>query len=272
MGRSKTARRKVNQTRRGLPKLKVTKTVTATPLKATTKASVLTMVKKLISRNIEKKRIGNRVVSDLTFNNTISSSSECYPIIPQIAEGFAGNERVGNKIKPKSLIVRGQVQWDAETIAGYYAPPSTVRCMILSQKTIKVGSAVSASADVSHLLKDNVGTHVARSYTGTRYDNFAPINTDLFRVHMDKKFKMNWAYTGDIGVAGATAGNTRTASFSVRIKTPEFLTFDDGNGDWVNNFAPFFCFGAVNDDGTATFSVQTPWRVSVLSVLDYEDA
>lgn len=237
--------------------------------------AVAAIAKRVVNRNEETKHVGVNAVN-AAFNSSISAASECYPVIPTVAEGDNGCTRDGNRIKPKYLLVRGHLQYD-EGAQGNFFPPSTVRIMILSQKNIKVGSDVSNRADVTHLLKDNIGTDVARAYTGTMFDNLAPINTDLFKVHMDRKFRMlPQLYTG-LGNSSDTntktlSGTQKTYYFTKKIKCPASLYFDDGNGNWPNNFAPFVCMGGVCDDNAGAFSVTTPYRLTVQSVLYFTDA
>lgn len=230
---------------------------------------MMSIVKQLIRKDLENKCAGRNVV-DAKFNGVISSSSECYTLVPTIPEGTDGHQRIGDKIKPRSFIVRGCVQLDNDYVAENIVPPVTLRLLMLSQKSVKVGSQTSSSTDIAHLLKDNVGTDVARAYAGGAFDNFAPINKDLFKVHYDKLVRFNW--DNRLTPASAAAGTNLTKHFSVKITLPATLTFDDGNGDWPNNFAPFFCMGAVCDDGQTPFTASTPFRVRVQSVLYYEDA
>lgn len=236
--------------------------------------AVTRVVKRVLSRQDEVKHVGAQVV-DAAFNSSISASSECYPILPSVTEGTAGHQRIGNKIKPKYLIVKGHLQYD-HGFMGNFAPPSTVRVMILTQKNIKTSSDVGSRADVDHLLKDNVGTDVGRAYTGGMFDNLAPINKDLFGVVMDRKFKMlPQLYTG-LGNTQDTntktlSGTQRTYTFYKKIKCPATLTFDDGNSNVVNNYAPFVCLGAVTDDGSGPFSLNTPYHLTVQSELYFTD-
>jgi len=249
------------------------KLTTSKPLRM--KTAIAKMVKQQISKAAEDKFAG--ITWTNAFNSTVGSSSECYPLVPDIAPGTGDNQRIGDKVKGKYLYVKGFVQWNGAFMrSSQYGPPCTVRAMVLSQKNIKVASAVQSSVDVAHLLKDNVSTGVARSYGGGMFDNLAPINKDLFRVHLDKKMRLNYQTAQTVPVGGVSpewqSGNNLTKYFSCRIKVPNTLTFDDGNINVPNNFAPFFCFGAVADDNSGPFLVGTPWEVNVQSILYYEDS
>lgn len=243
----------------------------------TAAAAVRKIAKAVVKRETEDKYVSTQ--GAVLFNSSITSSSECYPMIPQITEGTGDFQRIGDKVRGKYLYIKGYLQYNLNylefAVGNQYLPPVTARVMILSQKNVKVGNDVSTRIDVAHLLKDNVGTGTARPYNGGLLDNLAPINKDLFKVHMDKKIKLNWVQRGDqtnTGDTGFGVGNDRTKYFRCRIKLPASMTFDDGNLDWPNNCAPFLCFGAVNDDGTTKYSVGTPFRLGWISTAYFEDA
>lgn len=233
------------------------------------------VAKATIARQAETKFVSVR--QDLSFNSSISSAGECYAITPALTQGVDDYQRIGDKVRGRYLYLKGHLQYNTAFIStpavNNYVPPSTVRVLILSQKNIKTNGQISTTADVAHLLKDNVATGVGRSYTGGMTDNLAPINKDLFKVHLDRKVKMKAIYQNDAGTGGASGWvGLPTMYFSCRIKLPATLYFDDQNGDNPNNFAPFFCLGGVNDDGTSPYAIQQPYRVSWLSTLYYDDA
>lgn len=238
------------------------------------RAGIAKVVKKVLRSHEETKHVGANVV-DAAFNSSISAASECYPVIPAVTEGTAGYQRSGDEIRPKYLIVKGHLQYD-HAFQGNFAPPSTVRVMILTQKNIKAATDVGSRADVSHLLRDNIATDTARAYTGSMFDNLAPINKDLFNVLMDRKFKMlPQLYTG-LGNSSDTntktlSGTQRTYYFTKKIKCPAKLYYDDGNANVANNFAPFICMGGVTDDGSGPFSLNTPYHLTVQGELYFTD-
>lgn len=239
--------------------------------------AVAKVVKRVMARTAETKYVSAQ--QDLSFNSTISSSGECYPLCPPVPQGVDDYQRIGDKIRGKYLIIRGKVQYNnsfLDTSATQFIPPSTCRLMILSQNNIKVSSDVSTRADVGHLLKDNVATGVARQYTGGQYDNLAPINRDLFKVHKDMKIKLNWInhqiVLTDPGVSiSHDVGNDRTKYFYCKIPINRVMKFDDGVGNFPNSFAPFLCFGGVCDDGSSAWTASTPYRVTFTSTLYFQD-
>lgn len=267
-----------------VPRRRVTNTVRkrtgwVPKTKGPSKAMMLA-AKRAVVRTAETKFVSTS--EDHSYNSTITSASECYPLVPQITLGTGDYQRIGDKIRGKYLIIKGHVQWDYTFLQQHstttYMPPSTVRIMILSQNNLKVASDVSSRVDTAHLLKDNVATGTARGYGGGMFDNLAPINKDLFRVHMDRKVKLNWinwslSNSGGGGQSESQAvGNDRTKYFYCKIRINRNMKFDDGNGNYPNSFAPFICVGAVSDDGNGPYSATTPYRVSTLSTLYFTDA
>lgn len=240
--------------------------------KSTSKA-VTKAVKSALRREAETKLCSLRI--DQSFNSQIGTSAECYPMMPTIAQGTDDNNRIGDKIRGRYLYIKGHLQYNASyinAVASNYVPPSTCRLMVLSQKNIKSNFQIGTLADTDNLLKDNVGTGTGRAYVGAMTDNLAPINKDLFKVHMDKKIKMDAIVqhsdtTGSMAFVGLKA-----YYFSCRIKLPATLYYDTTNAGNPNNFAPFFCMGSVLEDGTSPWQASSPYRVTILSSAYFEDS
>lgn len=238
-------------------------------------SAVRSIARSVVKRETETKYVS--LTNDQSFNSSISSGSEAYPLMPLISQGNDDFQRLGDKVRGKYLYVKGHLHYNASFIdaigVNNYVPPSTCRILILSQKNIKSNLQINAGlVDTPHLLKDNVGTGVARAYVGVMRDNLAPINKDLFKVHMDRKVKMRYIFQSSDGTGTGSHIGQPTAYFACRIKMPATLTFDDTNMNNPNNFAPFLCFGSVLDDGSSPFSVQQPYRMTWLSTAYFEDA
>lgn len=248
-------------------------------LRPVQRKAVRQIAKEVIRREAEDKYAS--ISNTQSFNQRIGSSAEAYSLCPVISNGTGDYQRVGDKIRGKYLYVKGMVQIDQNfmtTLTNGYMPPSTVRIMILSQKNIACGNEVSTRFDSNHLLKENVpaGGGTGHPYYGAITDNLVPINKDLFTVHMDRKIRFNYqtlqAFSGGVPSEAWQSGNDRTKYFYCRIKAPSTLYFDDGNGDQPNKFAPFLICGGVNDDGTPAWTAGTPYKVTWVSTLYYEDA
>lgn len=243
------------------------------PLKDSTKAGVLSVVRRMINKNNENYHIGNLVEANVSHNSAISAS-DCLAIVPQIPLITASTptqcQRRGNKLIPKSLVVKGLISLRTDQLTTL--SPIMVRVMILAQKNIKTGSQVNAgNVSTNQLLECGFTTSATSDeipFSGNTPDLMVPINKDLFRVYYDRKIKLSPPLDGSLDCAP-----TMAASWSYRFKQlPSHLTFDEANGDWVNNFAPFIAIGYAYMDGTTPDVLTTRLVSNTYSLLHYEDA
>jgi len=232
------------------------------------KETIQGIVNRTIARNAENKQIGWTTELNVQHNSGITSG-DCVPLVQQIRTGATAQNRIGDRVKPKSLRVKGVLSFNADdcsTSQNIYA-----RVLILAQKNIKTGAAVAAGGvDTSRLLKTSIDGLPESAFAGNTIDLTTPVNTELFRVYMDKtvKFAVSVVTGG-----GREAMPMYSARWAKTFKAlPASLTYDQGNGDWANNFAPFLAIGYAYSDGTAPDTITTKLISNVLSVFDYEDA
>lgn len=233
----------------------------------TAKAQVLSLMRKMIGKEAENKEIGNNIEVLVTHNSAITNP-DMKPVVPQIASGTSGQTRLGDRIKPKSLYVRGVIAARSD-ISNVLNKPLLVRVIIASQKDVKVGSSVGVRTDPAHLLKPaDPGAGVEVAFNGNRNEINYPVNDNKFRVYYDKTFTI--APAAGAGVEQQPKNYFR---FRYRFKQlPATLSWDDANGDWANNFAPFFCVGYAFADGSSPDTLTTRLISDVYSHLSYEDA
>lgn len=225
-------------------------------------------MKKLIARETENKMVGARIETNVLHNSAIGGADP-RAVIPQVTQGVASYQRIGDKIKPKSLVVKGILAPSAEQPDNQ---PLYVRVLILAQKSIKVGQFVNGgNVNVDQLLRPNsaVAPNDQIAYSGTTHNINDPVNTDLFRVYMDKTILL---------CPVDQTKSTETLQASVRRwkytfkKLPSTLSFDEANADWPNNFAPFVAVGYAYADGTSPDVIQLRVNSTIDSYLTFEDA
>lgn len=231
-------------------------------------ARVTALVKKEIARTSENKLIGWRVEDDTQHNSPIGAA-DCYPLLQTISQGVTSQSRLGDKIKPKSLKVKGVLSYQPDTCStsqNIYA-----RIVILAQKNIKTGSAVAGGGvDAGHLLRPGLVGAPETSFDGTTEALTYPVNRDLFRVYMDKIVKLTPSLVTGGGREAMPLYSTRWAYNFKSL--PAGLSWDAGNGDWANNFAPFLAVGYAFSDGSAADILTTRLIHNVTSILEFEDA
>lgn len=244
----------------------MTKQVKPAPLKDSTKAAVEKVVKTLIAKEVENKEVGWVVESQL--HNSPITSADCYSIIDEIAQGTAGCERTGDKIKPKSLVVTGDV-----CINTGYNPdtrPMYVRVIIAQQKDIKRAGTTAGNVDTDHLLRPAIAGAEEVNYDGTLAHHQYPLNDNLFRRYMDKSAKL-------IPTSAASGFPLTHSQFRFRkvfkaSALPAHLNFDAGGGDYCNNFAPFVAVGYCYADGGVPDTINQRVKTQISAKLTYEDA
>jgi len=241
----------------------VTKKVAVKPMKDQTKAQVISLMRKMMNQNTENKEVGWRIQSDTPHNSGVTNA-DLVPIVPQIASGTDGSTRLGDRVKPISLKVKGIVSINENPDT----QPFYVRVMMLSQKDVKVGSQVGVSTDPAHLLRTAIPGASEIAFAGNREELNYYVNDNKFKVYYDKQFL--------ITPASAASGNPQKGSqfkFSKTFKSlPAQFSFDEGNGNWVNNFAPFLAIGYAYADGTGPDTVTSRISCEAYARLVYEDA
>lgn len=260
MYRRRYARRPRKYARKGYKGKKLSK-----PLRR----AMTQVAKKVISRRAEDKVCGSPVEADVLHNSAIGSA-DCEPVIMQIPQGVDSNKRIGDRVSPRSLKVKGVISVSSEAAPLALPKDVYVRVLLLAQKDVKAGAAIlSGAIDAQALLRAGYGgTGDAIPFSGDTSDLCQPINTNLFRVYMDKQFKLDVSnLTG-----GPSAPLSREWSYTFTKKhLPASLYFDEGNGDWPNNFAPFLAIGYAYADGSAPDTVGTRIISNCISHLYFED-
>lgn len=255
-------------------------------MKEQQRANVLAVVRRLISRGVANKVVGNVIEQNIQHNRTITAA-DCYPILPAIepdspnAQNPTTQIRSTDRIKPKSLIVRGSV--GLNYVGGGFSLPDSrplyVRIMILAQKDIKSSGGVTGSVDTNHLLHAALPTTTPGGITtlndnvnfdGTLTSLNYPVNKNKFRVYMDKVL---YLHSSDIShsFGGDNPGYSKRFKYTFK-DLPTNLTFDETNGDNVNNFAPFIAIGWCMADGSSPTLATTLVNANVYSQLVFEDA
>jgi len=208
----------------------------------------------------------------------IVTSSDFRPILPVIAQGDGLNDRIGNQIKPKALIVKF-------TITATGAPTTNSsemiwgRLMVLQAKNCKYTSQLISTVSANNLL--DLGS-AAIAYTGSPGDNNWRINRRQFTVTADKLLKIQRGF-GTVPKAGNVVPYIGDAicvnplsqhQVTVRIPCPKTLKYMDDAEVYPQNFAPFFAFGYNMPNQVNPGAGEIDYRVAIswTSHFTFEDA
>lgn len=216
--------------------------------------------------------IGN-LVEDSVLHNSAIGPVDCEPLIPEIppidsASGSTSRQRIGDRITPKGLVVNGVLSLNQSS------PPTSradiyVRLIIASQKDIKTGASIlGGGISTNVLLRPGFGgTANEVPFTGAVAELCYGINKEKYRVYMDRTYKLSQF------AEGAVEQNGRySIPYSYVFKDlPSSLTFDEENGNWPNNFAPFVAVGYAYSDDSAPDTVSTKLTHTCYTQLAFED-
>lgn len=233
-------------------------------MKDQAKAQVMKLMRMVISKETENKEVGWRV--DDHIHNSPIGTNDCYSILQNLPAGTDGQSRLGDRVKPKRLVVEGDI-----TINPGYNPDTRamyVRVIIATQKNIKQAGTTVGNVDTDHLLRSGIAAAPEGPFDGTINTLRYPVNDNKFRVYHDKVYKL-------IPTSFASGFPLTQSQFhfkKVFKKLPASLTYDAGGGDYNNNFAPFIAIGYCYADGGAADTLQSRVQTRVWSKLSFEDA
>lgn len=214
-----------------------------------------------------------KLLEDAVFHNSPMGAGDVRSILPAITTGTLSYQRIGDKIQPKGLVVRGVLACSTETPTNQ---PILARVMILQQKNLRATKEVDAGlVTTGSILRPNIldAPNDQEAYQGRTQDIMKPINTDLFRVYYDKTFLLAPSVTSATGTDAVEQNPSCVRRWGYRFrKLPTGLTFDEQSQNFPNNFAPFFIIGYAFADGTNPDSVSIRLVSSTQSYLTYEDS
>lgn len=211
------------------------------------------------------------------FNSAISGAGDCLQVIPSIAQGTLDSQRIGDRVSPQSLSIRGwlnMVPQDPTQSLGVRR--IGVRLMIVSVKAYPTYAVAAANTGtwMPGLLKKGGTT---TSFTGALDDLYAPINTDLITCHYNKVFflhqAMYYAGTTNVSTTYEAGGMTRffRKTFKFKNKVWKYDTAVSG-GLSPTNAGHCLLLGYCFLDGTGADVLTTRVSSQTDMILNYEDA
>jgi len=203
------------------------------------------------------------------FTSAITSTNECYALIPPVFQGSDDHQRVGNQIQPVSLTTKVNVtlvNGSASVYADIY---------FVTAKAVK-SYGLTNNVPTGQLLNDGQGANIP--YDGTSFTSMLPVNKSEFTVLHKRRIKLQSAL-GDPNTALSGGGGASTsvfpysASFQVKIPLPSKLVFEDNVKDYPTNSFPFMMVGFCGTDTYGnTAPVSARIQVQAQSHLYYKDA
>lgn len=236
-------------------------------------------VAQILSAKVETKEAYHNSGNTLTFfNSGINAIGDMMQIVPSITTGTGDNTRNGSQLLAKSLNIRGYIKLQpGDTLDQTTLPSVVARLMVVTYKPRPSYIEATASASGLNGLLRKGGTISA--FTGLLSDIHAPINTDLWTVHADKRFYLNQSFLNGLGAAvpsNSVAQDIRNTVkfFNINVKCRNrVLKYDATSGSdlYPTNFGPMLLLGYSYLDGSSPDTVSTQLGLQYITTLKFED-
>lgn len=175
----------------------------------------------------------------------VAGTPNSIKLFPSIPLGSQANQRIGTKIEPRGLYVKGVISMSTASSKVFL-----VRIMMVQNRNKNPPTTM----PVSSLLKSNttgagVGT-LNVSYDGSQIRHLFPVNKDAYMVYYDKTVKIcsKSYYLNAANTDTQQTSPNASVVFGARIPCPETLAIDDATG-LANGFDPYLLIGFCDADG-----------------------
>lgn len=237
------------------------------------------IVKAEIHKNTEDK-VATAQFGLTNFNSGINSIGDIVQILPQVAIGSNVQQRIGDKIKMKTLSLRGILRLTTiPTTTSYNYVPAmriAVRVIVCQPKTVTNSTDVgnNQGAWLSRLLK-NGNSSVA--FDGTLTNLFLPTNTEVITKYYDKIYYMRQPAIINPGVSTlelpTETSSVKFLRFKLKAGKNRTLNYDQSFDTLKpTNFNPCILVGYSYIDGSSPDTVVTNVAMNFTSFLYFEDA
>lgn len=233
-------------------------------------STVKKLVQRNISANIENKSVitfqkPTPLIGEIRGQTDPALSPDTFPLFPPISPGNKSHQRVGQKIRPKSMVVSGYV-WlnpslstqgnDGLNTTGvnvrlYFCSVKAKRSYVALEQEDTTTQADGYTTVATNLLTAN---GVEASFDGTLQRAIAfKTNHKRITTHATKYLHLRRDFAPSVSVP--TAGGNLQASkraFSVRIPLPKSVYYSNDLIVTPANFAPILMAGYNFDSGAPT--------------------
>jgi len=225
---------------------------------------------------------GSAIFQTPNILNTVALQT-IHPCLPPVQQGVASFNRIGDRIAPKSLMIKFSVTVNPAVVP---VEDLVARLLILTDKSLKetdllIASPVNPGTPIDTQLFDNGdGTYVG--FTGVPRDLTQKVNRERYTVHHDRLIRITKGQ-GDLGnIPNVYQGNMTFASsamsheLTLRVPLPKTLNYAQNNFAYPTNAAPFWTLGFVQPSGDGSpaqiVALNNHLLVNYTSHFSYEDA
>jgi len=229
-------------------------------------------VQKVIHADVETKQ-AYHIMAPTNFNSGIDAAGDAIRILPNISQGTAENNRIGNQLKAQNLTIKGCVSWSPSigTFGSFANARLGVRLFVIQPRNYSEISEVLANSStwMPTLLQKG---GVSAPFTGAINDLWAPLNSDAFIKYYDKVFMLNGTYQATAVGMTQLLGATKMFKIALKCRNKTIKYENTISTNNPMNYAPVFCIGYAHLDGSGPDTVSTAITVQWDAVFNYEDA
>lgn len=222
------------------PVTRRTRTAAVTTVKA---KRFRTAVKSVMDKQLETKRISVVIASEATINggglsNALVAADRqgfCQSNVMdelEVIRGTASNERIGDRITPKSIYLTGMVSTNGfDSVSNIVFRPFAVRIVVFRNIDDESPPLV-----LNMKKDDSVNPPIVRPIDGTALNDMLP-NSSEFRIIATRTYKLRAPDSDDLsGGAGTseTRINTQTSNFpwyrkfAIKVPCPKVMKYEAG--------------------------------------------
>lgn len=239
--------------------------------------AITKVVKKVLSRNLEKKAFHFALANEALTIATPSLVPKAIDLVPALAQGTGASQRIGNEILVKNAYIKGFVNIKAyNATTNPNAVPIYVKFWLLSCKKTNTPAMATISTFSTFFESMNSGL----PFQGSTLDMLLTVNKDVWTVHSTKLVK--------IGVSTSVGGNNPVATTGYfdnsQMSKPFYfnytkhlkkIMYDDTVNNVSTNRNLFLVIQPANADGTTTVDptiIINPAEIHTVQLVEYTDA
>lgn len=212
------------------------------------------------------------------FNSGISGAGDCQQIVPYVSSGTADNQRIGDEIRAKSLLIRGAILMQLKNDTSLANRKIGVRVMIVQPRRYTAFQDITGGAGNWQLGILKKGGSVS-AFTGTMPDLWAPLNKDELIIYYDKVHYMSIDAVTTSSAIGSYSQDVRQTTKFINIRVPcrnKLLRYDSSAdaGTLPAGWNPVMLVGYsyLDFNGGGPDTVTTSVGVCYDSMLTFEDS
>jgi len=233
--------------------------------------TLVKQVQSIISKNVETKSVYYSAPMT-AYNSVISVAGDIGFILPDISQGTAEGNRIGDQVRGQKLVLDGFINMNLTFGGNTNATRLGVRVFVVQPKLFSSADVITnnfASWLPFLLRKGNSGV----PFGGTIADLYAPVNSEIVTTYYDKVHYMNIPYMLTQAGQMETAYSYKHFRHVFKLNNKKLL-YDSGYGSnsKATNFSPVILIGYCHLDGSNPDNANTQISMSYTSLLDFEDA